>query len=84
VWTTFVVSAEHLFAFEPRLASDAPPRAHQEVADARQLVAQGKDLITYITRARVPMPKSTREFVERCARFRASCSALLPGTRFIA
>jgi hypothetical protein len=84
VWTTFVVSAEHLSAFEPQLVSDAGPRAHQEVADARQLIAEGKDLITYITRARVPMPKSTREFIERCERFRGGCTALLPGTRSVA
>ena len=63
------------------LVREAAPRAHQEVADARRLIAQGKDLITYITRARVPMPKSTREFIERCERFRGWCTALLPGTR---
>ena len=81
VWTTFVVSAEHLAAFEPHLAADASLRAHQEVSDALHLIRQGKDLITYITRARVPMPKSTREFVERCERFRSICTALLPGER---
>lgn len=84
VWATFVVSAEHLAAFEPRLAADASPRAHQEVADAVQLIRQGKDLITYITRARVPMSKSTREFIERCERFRNTCTALLPGARSVA
>ncbi len=81
VWTTFVVSAEHLSAFEPQLASDASPRAHQEIADALHLIRQGKDLITFITRARVPMPKTTREFVERCERYRATCTALIAGAR---
>jgi hypothetical protein len=84
VWTTFVVSAEHLAAFDPRLSGDAPPRAHQEVSDARALIGQGKDLITYITRARVPMPKSTRDLIERCECFRGSCTALLPGARSVA
>ena len=84
VWTTFVVSAEHISAFEPTLSPEAPPRAHQEVADARRLIGQGKDLINYITRARVPMPKSTRDFLERCERFRGSCTALLPGARSVA
>ena len=80
VWTTFVASAEHLADFEPRLAAEASARAKQEVSDALQLIREGKDLITYVTRARVPMPKSTREFVERCEKFRRACTALLPGT----
>jgi len=80
VWTTFVVSAEHLAAFAPQLAPDASPRAHQEVADALRLIRQGTDLITYITRARVPMPKSAREFVERCEDYRTACTALIPST----
>jgi hypothetical protein len=81
VWTTFVASGEHLAAFEPRLAADAPPPAPQELADALQLIRAGKDLITNITRARVPMPKSTHEFIERCDAFRKGCTALLPSAR---
>jgi hypothetical protein len=30
------------------------------------LLRQGRDLIFYITRARTPMPKSTREYIDRC------------------
>jgi hypothetical protein len=81
VWTTFVASAEHLVEVEPRLAAGASARAKQELSDAKQLIREGKDLITYVTRARVRMPKSTREFIERCDRFRAACTALLPGAR---
>ena len=36
----------------------------------RELIRSGKDLISYITRARVPMPKSTREWRERCDHYR--------------
>jgi len=78
VWTTFVVAGECLAAFEPKLTSEASPRASQEKSDALQLIRQGRDLITYITRARVPMPKSTREYVERLGAFRKACTALLP------
>jgi len=78
VWTTFVASAERLAFLEPRLAADASARAKQEVSDALQLIRAGRDLITYVTRARVSMPKSTREFIERCERFRGACTALLP------
>jgi hypothetical protein len=81
VWTTFAVAAEHLVAFAPQLSPEASPRARQETADALRLIHWGRDLVTYITRARVPMPKSTREFIERCERFRAACTDLLPGHR---
>lgn len=81
VWTTLVASAEHLAGFEPQLTAGASARAKQEVSDALQLIREGKDLITYITRARVRMPKSTREFIERCDKFRSACTALLPGAR---
>jgi hypothetical protein len=84
VWTTFVVCSEHLSAVAPKLPEDAPPRAEREAAEACRLIRQGTDLITYITRARVPMPKSTREFVDRCERFQETCSALLPGARSVA
>jgi hypothetical protein len=81
VWATFVASGEQLTAFEPRLAVEPSPRAQQELADARQLIRAGKYLITYITRARVPMPKSTREFIDRCDAFRSGCTSLPPGAR---
>jgi hypothetical protein len=78
VWTTLVAAAERLAAFEPSLPPHASARARQEVADALQLIRQGTDLITYITRARVPMPKSKREYIERLERFRDGCEALGP------
>jgi hypothetical protein len=84
VWTTFVVSAENLAAFEPELGSDSSPRAYQERVDALQLMRQGSDLITYITRARAPMPRSTREFIERCHAFRSACTALVGSKRSVA
>jgi hypothetical protein len=44
----------------------------QRAVDGKALVIGVKDLVSYIARARVPMPKSTREFVERCEAFRQS------------
>ncbi len=70
VWTSLVVSAEKLVAFRPLLATDASTAAHQQAAAGAQLLADGKDLTLYMTRARVPMPKSVQEFVDRCRRLR--------------
>jgi hypothetical protein len=44
------------------------------VADGRLLVQQGRDLVSYITRARTPMPKSTAEYIERCRNCAARCA----------
>jgi hypothetical protein len=71
VWTSFAVAAEKLVAFKPATIEAASMAGQQQASQGIELIARGKDLISYITRARVPMPKSTREFVERCERFRA-------------
>jgi hypothetical protein len=70
VWTSFVVAAETLAGFCPRLTPDAGVPAQQQALQGMQLVVAGKDLVSYMTRARVPMPKSAREFVEKCASYR--------------
>jgi len=75
VWADFVVAAESLTAFTPRLAGATAAEDLQLAADGARLVTEGKDLISYITRARVPMPKSTREYVERCAAYETAARA---------
>ncbi len=70
VWTSFVTAAERLGAFRPVLPTDASLGDRQRVADAVQLVVDGKNLISYMTRARVPMPKSACELLDRCRNFR--------------
>ena len=67
VWPTFVVAGERLSAFANALAGATAET--QLAADGRQLIEDGKDLLTYVTRARVPMPKSTGDFVSRCEGF---------------
>jgi len=69
VWASFVASGERLSCFQPALPPDPTPVEQQRATQGVQLIREGKDLIFYITRARVPMPKSTGEFIERCARF---------------
>jgi hypothetical protein len=66
VWASFVVSGEKLSRFTPRVAPDASIDARQRAIDGTRLIENGKALVTDVARARVPMPKSTREFLERC------------------
>ena len=72
VWSSFVASAERLTAFKPTLSTDPSPAELQRAAEGAQLVRAGKDLVSDMTRARASMPKSTREWLERCDHYRQS------------
>jgi hypothetical protein len=71
IWAELVTAGERLASFTPVLA--AAGEHEQRVASfGTQLICNGRDLIFHITRARVSMPKSTREFVDRCAMYCAT------------
>ena len=70
VWSSFVVTGERLSAFEPRLPAQPTLVEDMAASQGMTLVRQGTELVGHIARARVAMPKSTREFIERCARYR--------------
>jgi len=76
VWSQLVTAGERLANFTPK-----PPEKRVEkqkdrplhsVSDGLQLLRNGRDLVFYITRARTPMPKSTREYIERCEAYLAT------------
>ena len=69
VWPSFVVAGERLSAFANACTSTPSATELQLAADGKQLIEDGKALLTYVTRARVPMPKSTADFLSRCDRF---------------
>jgi len=65
VWSTFVVASETLCSFQPSLQSAAGADP-QLCAQFNELLRQGSMLVSSMARARVPMPKSARAFIERC------------------
>jgi hypothetical protein len=75
VWTSFAVANEKLGSYTPALPDDASIREQEWAALGMQLLRRGRDLVSDITRARVPMPKSTREYLDVCERYRRSCTA---------
>jgi hypothetical protein len=76
IWPAFVVAGEKLNRFTPTLPQRAA-RTQVRLAEAGlDLLRAGTDLVTYITRARVPMPKSTRDYIERCDAYRLRWSGL--------
>jgi hypothetical protein len=84
VWTSFVVSGERLIEFEPKLPSSPTDAVFAHAKQAAVLIRAGRDLVFSVTRARVPMPKSTREFVERCEAFAAAAPSVVGVDRNVA
>jgi hypothetical protein len=69
VWPRFVAAGEALLAFEPQRPNDGDEQLDRWLDKAVALIREGRELIGYLAGARVPMPKSTREFLEHCAAF---------------
>jgi hypothetical protein len=65
VWSSFVVASETLCGFQPVLPPGSVPDAAL-CSQFSELLAAGAVLVSSMARARVPMPKSTRAFIERC------------------
>jgi hypothetical protein len=78
VWAEFVTASERVAGFEPCLPQRASLADRDRAAQGRRLLIDGKELIFHITRARVPMPKSTAELIERLRRFAESCQRAIP------
>jgi len=69
VWPRFVAACEAVVAFRPQRdeLNTSAWKAYDE--EAMRLIVEGKRVIEYIAGARVPMPKTTQEFHQRCERF---------------
>lgn len=82
VWPAFMVASDRLCQLEPRLPAQADTVTIREALEGHRLLRDGTDLISFIVRARVPMPKSTREYIDRCMNFQrtflAPCSSPAP------
>ena len=72
IWAEMVTAGERLASFRPALQDPNSEHMQRVASFATQLIGNGRDLILDIARARVPMPKSTRDFVERCETFAAT------------
>jgi hypothetical protein len=65
VWPKFVALGEQLDAFKPGLSDEADQMLRMRVAYGRDLMQEGRRLISYIAGARVSMPKSSQAYVEK-------------------
>jgi hypothetical protein len=69
-WAALVVAAEKLCAFAPQATRSTSLSGQLRITQGLQLIAMGKELIFHMTRARVPMPKSTQEYLDRLQHYR--------------
>jgi hypothetical protein len=65
VWAAFAVAHERLLGFPAKVAESAAPHEREMVELGTRLIRDGSDLISSIARARVPMPKSTGDLIQR-------------------
>ncbi len=69
IWPNFVALGEQLDEFEPAAPADAGEITHMRYAQGQDLIQEGRLLLRYIASARVPMPKSTAQYIQKCKTF---------------
>ena len=69
VWAGFVVASEQLGAYAPQMPAQPDVALMRHAADGIRLIKQGRALLTYLSRARVTMPRSTKDYLERCSEY---------------
>ena len=79
VWPAFVVASDRLRRVQPHLPPAPTLRQIHEAQESNRILKVGTALVSHIVRARVPMPKSTRELIDQCDRFRRSFLDHQPG-----
>jgi hypothetical protein len=70
IWPRFVAAADRLLPAEPEVPQGADRRQYTLARRGVALIREGGRLIIDMANLRVPMPKTTREYLERCERFR--------------
>ncbi|MFL5443677.1 MAG: hypothetical protein ACJ78W_04130 [Myxococcales bacterium] len=72
VWADLVTAGERLASFHPVLSRKSDEHEQRVASFGTQLICAGRDIIFHMARARVGMPKSVGEFVDRCKTYAAT------------
>ena len=70
-WSDFVTASEAIEQFVPTAGSSLRSTTRLRVGSGTRLLRRGKEILNYLARARVPMPKTTATYLEVCNRFAA-------------
>jgi hypothetical protein len=76
VWSDFVVAGEAVTNFNPVHIDSTAAEPLVDILDVKQMLKAGVRLISFITRARTPMPVSTQNYLSECQKYksRAGCA----------
>lgn len=66
IWPKFIAAGERLGQFQMVTETNCPTEYAFAIEHARQTLIVGRNLINWVARARVPMPMSTRQYIQRC------------------
>lgn len=69
VWSDFVVAGEAIIDFSPLIEEAEINHSLMHEFDIKYLLKHGCRLIAFITRARTPMPVSTKNYFNECKRY---------------
>lgn len=72
VWPKFVADGEKLLDHMAAIPAGAGAELERHIKRGTRLLRDGKNLIAWIANVRVPMPVSTRRFLEKCEKYRAA------------
>ena len=67
-WPEFVTLEARIKQYEPSIDSDKIS-LEEVVGWGKRLLSEGADLISYMAGVRVPMPKSTRQYLDKLEQF---------------
>ena len=65
IWPRFVATGEALGTVKPRIQPQCSRECRYVMEEAQKTLVAGRNLINWIARARVPMPKSSAAYFER-------------------
>ena len=69
IWPSFVAAAEEIQSFSPDIPENSSELELFRYKQGLSVLCKGKQLICYIAGARVPMPDSTRRYLELCDQY---------------
>ena len=75
IWPNFVALGETIDGFKPLLTDNAGQTLVMHIAEGKALLLEGKRLLGYIAGARIPMPSSTTQYLEKCQTFKTALEA---------
>ncbi len=75
IWPKFIATGEQLADYQPTLQTACSQECQYAIEHAKQTLVDGRNLINWIARARVPMPRSSQQYTERCNELQARLAA---------